>query len=284
MGFQQRVSASEGGSGRSRLQRRLQIVGGLALLLAAGAGLARSAAEFEQRAEALAAAGDKRGAIIELRNALQKDKRRWPAWIRLGELYLEIGDVPAARSALLRGKEQGAPPPELLLPLARTYELLADLESLLALEPPADQDFFTQAELLTIQGRALLQAGRLDEANQRLQAAERLDPTSVPLLQTLASLSMARNSYGTAAKHLRRAKRIAPDSAENWYLGGDLAFKGEKILGYRDICGRTSERGYRPDGFAGLIDPDTGKYHASHDDGYGGQNESVVFTRVACSK
>jgi tetratricopeptide (TPR) repeat protein len=74
-------------------------------------------------------------------------------------------------------------------------------------------------------GREELQAGRLDEARERLERAAGLAPGEAPIHLLLATLFFRRGDLYEARQHVDRALEIAPALAEARELSGDLQYQ-----------------------------------------------------------
>ena len=110
------------------------------------------------------------------------------AWEWLGNVYIERGDLEAARECYQKATERG---PELFRPrhnlaaallyTGRPAEALEQLEILDSIHPPTAPGSKVAVD-------ALMELGRWDEATQRLVEALDRDPGYVPLVETTAQL------------------------------------------------------------------------------------------------
>src|SRR5437899_498125 len=80
----------------------------LATLLVAGCGEGETAADYIKDAQKHRAALQISSAIIDLKNALQKEPKNLTARILLAQYYLDLPDPVAAESELSRAKQDGA--------------------------------------------------------------------------------------------------------------------------------------------------------------------------------
>ena len=113
--------------------------------------------EYVQRAKELQAQGKLESAVIELKNALQKNPKNSEARLRLGEIYTDLGLGEQAELELNRAKELGIDAEALKVPMGHAL-LLRGLYLRVVQEikpgpksPPGDIP-----KLLDIQGRAQL--------------------------------------------------------------------------------------------------------------------------------
>jgi len=201
----------------------------IAVFAAAGAGAGGpggepdlEAARFFERALAREREGDPAGAIIELKNALQREPEMLAAWVELSEIYLSIGDAADAAAAIERADALGADAELTLIPRARAYLLSGELDALLAARAPAGIDPEKAVALAIIQGKALLQAHRLREAAERFERLRATAPRRPEPLWGLAQIAQRSGRLEAARAHLDAAMAMAPDEAETWYLRGNL--------------------------------------------------------------
>ena len=90
-----------------------------------------SDAEFVQRAKELRDEGMVRGAIVELKNALQKNPDNTEArWI-LGQIYLEIGDGADAEVQLLRAIKLGIDRERAIIPVGEALLLQGKFQDII---------------------------------------------------------------------------------------------------------------------------------------------------------
>lgn len=166
---------------------------------------------------------DIKGAIAGLKFALKLDGKLIAAWLKLADIYLEIGSGAAAENALRKAADLGADRKLTEVPLARSYLLQNKLEKLNRIEIPEDLDPSDQARLLVIQGQGLIEADHLDDAESAFDKAYALDRSSVDAFFGHASALMRKGDLDRASAFIRRAIATKPDSAEGWYLSGELA-------------------------------------------------------------
>src|SRR5690606_13495493 len=125
------------------------------------------------------AQGDWQAAIIDVRNVLQRDPESAEAHLMLARLSLQLGDLNGAEGALGRAIARRADPSktseltgELRLMRGQNEELLTQLDGgALALSESAKS---------MLRGRALIAAGRANEAVEEFQQLLAGDPQSVP--------------------------------------------------------------------------------------------------------
>lgn len=183
---------------------------------------ARGAAAYE-RALQLIEKRDTQGALIELKNAVQAAPEYLPAWLELGKVYLDMGYGQLAEGAYERASKLGADASLTLLPRARSYLVQGKIEELLALEAADALSPEDQAALLVLQGNAQLEMGELDDALARFRAAGKRDGKSAAPLWGAAVAKLRKGDLAGAQYQADKAKTLAPELAETWYVRADVA-------------------------------------------------------------
>lgn len=187
-------------------------------------------------ARAQAAAGDLDGA----EQAYQEALKRAPGRVETAAEYAEViwmrrGDLASAQAVLDRAAHAGGPPAPLLLSKAKLYDAAgekekgADLLALAADRMPDDPAIQMAA------GQAALERGRLDEAERRALAAEKLFPDGPGVLNQLAIVYLAQGKADLALAKARKGLEIAPGDQSLWGWAATAA----RALGdplYRELC------------------------------------------------
>jgi putative PEP-CTERM system TPR-repeat lipoprotein len=188
----------------------LVVVAGVAGL--SGCDLFVSADGRVERARADIAGDDYRGAIIELKNALESDPAHVQARLLLAKVSLHLGDARAADKELRRAREAGAAPAQLAELTAETRLALGDAPELLA---QIDSNSLQLAEPLRsiYRGEALLAMSRVDEAATAFEAAQRSAP-QLPA-RALIGLARARAAQRRADEALQLLDTLPADSPEH---------------------------------------------------------------------
>ena len=204
-----------------------------ALLYAAAASVAAPSAmaavnpvassDFYQRALALIDKKDYAGAVILLKNALQADARDLAARVLLGDTYLKLEDGPSAEKELLRARRDGAREPFIVAPLGRAYLLQGKFDLLLQQINTTGHQPDIQAQVYAIRGQAFLAKRLFADSEDAFRAALKLLPDLVDAHVGLARIAIARNTLKVAVAHVNDAVRFNPDSAEAWFVHGEVA-------------------------------------------------------------
>lgn len=176
-----------------------------------------------QRAQDLKQQGKISAALIEARNALQKNPQNAEARSLLGEIYVEQGHGREAEEELKRARELGIHPETLKGPLGnalllqRRYARVMD-----EIKPGPDSSPFNVARILEIRGRAQLGLGRLEEGCALFRQALEQDAQHVPAYWGLALCAATRGSIEQARAELEKARKLEPKNSRTWIRLGDL--------------------------------------------------------------
>ncbi len=178
-----------------------------------------TAAEHLGRAQGYYANQEINAAVIELKNALQKEPGLAEARLLLGRLYLTQGDAASAVKELERaldlGIAAGVVMPDLLrakLGVGRYQEVLGSLESIAPLSP----------ELETIQGNAFLQAGDQEAAQAAFERALAANAAQGDAVLGLARIAWASEDLERAAQLLDQAVELGPEDRQTWLTKAEL--------------------------------------------------------------
>ena len=227
--------------------RGLAVVALLSLVSVAGCGrFGDSAADHLARADELRAKGDAKGSVIELKNALQKEPDNAQARLRIGEAYLQQGDLAGAQKELNHALNAGLL--EATLPLARSYVAAQSWDPLSDLKPAEALPAAVRAEVLALKARGALAGGNLDGAHALVEQARSLDARSAPVMFSEAMLAVGERDQDLGEQKIAAALEVDPNYADALSLRADLAAqKGEMAQAEADYS-RVIE--LRPEGSA----------------------------------
>ncbi|MGZ5260804.1 MAG: tetratricopeptide repeat protein, partial [Burkholderiales bacterium] len=202
-----------------------------AYLTSAAAATPQKAAGFYEDALRRFERQDTPGAIIQLKNALQQDRRMLPAHLLLGKALLKHGDLKGAEAAFEEALNQGVDRSEVVLPLGQIYIAVGRPEFVIDRIQATGLPTALQVEVLSMRGTAYIELGKTRLASQSFEDARALDPKSVtPLIAEipmLLSLDQADRAKAFAAK----AIDIAPNSGAAWNMHASVLHAALDLAG-----------------------------------------------------
>lgn len=158
------------------------------------------------------------GAVIQLKNALQQDRKMLAAHLLLGKALLRDGDLKGAEAAFEEALRQGVNRGEVALPLGQVYLALGRPEAVIERIVAIGLPLALQVEVLTMRGNAYVESGNNRLATQSFEEARALDPKSaspliaeIPMLLTAGQLDRAREKAGKAVE-------LSPNNAYAWNM------------------------------------------------------------------
>lgn len=193
----------------------------LAMLLAGCSG--EKPEQYLSKAQQYYAGGDKKTAVIELKNAIQKNPDYAEARALLGKIYVEQGDGASAEKELRRALQLGSSKDLVLPQLGRALMFQREYQKVLDEIPakpagkPADV-----ARMLVVRGDAQAALKRPDEAKATYEEAKRLDPKLADADRGLAMLALVRQQPDEALRLADEAARNGGQQAEPWVFKAEV--------------------------------------------------------------
>lgn len=185
--------------------------------------------EFYEDALRLFSSKDYRGAIIQLKNALQQDHRNLSARVLLGKSYLRLGNGAAAERQLVFAKSTGADESLTLVPLGRSLLLQGKNKQVLEEIQLANRPPEIKTEVLFLRGQAYLALRQERRAEQSFKEALSINKDHASSTIGMARLLNTVGKYKEAEKFIARAEILAPDDADVWYTKGEINRLQRKI-------------------------------------------------------
>ena len=168
--------------------------------------------------------GDLRAAMLDLKNALNKNPANVEARLALGEVTLATGDSVSAVRELEVARGGGISSDRVRLPLARAYLSSGRLEdSLKLIGTPAPGPH--AAELLATRGVALLALQRLPEARESFELALKGDPRNIEALMGVATVMADAEGLPAALQITDRALQVDANDPRVHILRGQLQLR-----------------------------------------------------------
>jgi putative PEP-CTERM system TPR-repeat lipoprotein len=163
-----------------------------------------------------------REALIQLKNALQRDPQHLPARVLLGETYLKLKDYPSAQRELRAAISAGADEAVVVPLLGQAYFLQRKYREALEAIPVSYSSDSAAAATWEVRGDAYLNLSRADEAERAYAEALRLRPSNSTLVLKRAGALVSLGRIGEAERLTERATSTEPLNPSGWYLKGDL--------------------------------------------------------------
>lgn len=200
---------------------RVLAVATLALPLAAAAD-DKAEAYFKDATEYLAK-GEIKSAVIQLKNALQRDPGHVGARLMLGRLYLATGDGPGAEKEFSRAGELGAKAADWLSGYGQALLLQHRPQEVLdKVSIPDQAQPSVRASLLALRGQASLAIGDTEQAREAFDDALALDGANLQARLGQIRLLARQDKTEDALVRARELSEAHPDNFVLQLITGDL--------------------------------------------------------------
>jgi putative PEP-CTERM system TPR-repeat lipoprotein len=209
--------------GGMRISARFATTIGAALLLASLTGCNRSvsADQLMQEAQQYRQKGEKKAAIIELKNLLQKQPNHVQGRILLGQMYLASNDPLSAEKELRKAVALGAQPSEIATELGKALLLQGQFAKLLE-EFNSDPATPESSDIMLLRANAHLGLAQIAQAQQLFELVLKKNPDLSEALLGLARIAVASSQLGTATQLIGHALDKNPDAIDCLRFNGDL--------------------------------------------------------------
>lgn len=207
--------------------RNTVLSGLLTLALASsliGCGPDLSPAEHIAKAKEQISRADYGAALLELKNAVQKDPKSAEGRWLLAKVALELGQGAEAEKEARKALELGQSKAEVQLLLAKallmqgdTDRLLQETESIYGMPTAMEK-----AAMLGLRGQAMVVNKQFDKAKHVLEEALKIDPNSSTALLGMVALHGSTGQYAEARRLVNQALNKWPKSPEVWSALGDI--------------------------------------------------------------
>jgi len=180
-------------------------------------------AEHVQRAKEFQGKNDIRSAVIELKNALQKNPKNAEARLVLGEIYVNQGLGTEAEKELHLASDLGINSESIKVPLG--FALLQQQEYtrvLKEIEPSENSSKLNTAKILVIRGEAQIATRSPADGCKSIAQALEIDSTYIPAYHGSARCEVLRRHPDGARAELEKAIKLDEKSVRTWALLGDL--------------------------------------------------------------
>jgi len=191
-------------------------------LPAAKADSAEEASEDYEKALEYFHDGQLKAAFIETKNALQSDSRHIGARLLQGRIFLALGNGAAAEDAFVTARRFGASDEISLTLLADAYIMQRKFDEFEETIVPGVHGQNLAAAVHAAHGRALIEQGRLVNADVEFSIAARLAPGLPEALVGQAALHLHHGEVKLATELVDRVTSDSPSFPQGWYLKGEL--------------------------------------------------------------
>lgn len=210
-------------STRTRLDRFSRVILLSGCLFALHASAAQQGTDYYEDALRRFDAQDVKGAIVQLKNALQHDPKLLAAQVLLADAYLITGSAAAAETALEAAAKLGADRSLIMPKMAQALSAQLKYRALLDQISPQGMPPFVAAEILTYRGMAYMALGNFKQADQALREAEQRSPDSVAVKVAQGTLQLRQGNLTGARATADRAVAMAPNDASVWNLKASVS-------------------------------------------------------------
>lgn len=192
---------------------------------ALGTGLAacnqpKPTATLLAEAKAYQEKGDRKAAMIQLKNAVANTPEDAEARFQLGALHLDSGDAVSAEKELRKALSLGTSADRALPLLGRALQ--AQSQPAKVLEEITAENAKASAELLALRGDALLMSQKPDEAKQAFEQALQVKASSSEALAGLARHALFQNDIEAAERYANEAVSKDPNNPDAWLFQANL--------------------------------------------------------------
>lgn len=184
-------------------------------------------------ARRLQAKGDHRGAIIQLKNALEGKPKDQTARFMLAEASLDVGDAPSAEKEALRALELGYNASAANVVVARSLMNQGRFADVLSRTESASK--VGNLELMALRAQAQFSLGKPELAKQGYRDALAKNPGYAPALVGMAVLAVSEQDKQGAGVFIDQAIVSDPNSLEAWRFKGEM-LRSEGKLKEADVC------------------------------------------------
>lgn len=197
----------------------------VALMIAclAGCGDSNDSATLVERARQHLAQGKTQAALIELKNAIQKDPENPDARFALGRLQLTLGEFASAEKELRHAKAAGYHAGRVNALLAQALLGQGEYDRLLK-DIPASGQAAADVPVLVARARAQVATAAFPDAHASLMRALEVAPGDPEALLALAHLALAESKLSRAIEITDQLLRLSPRHRDAW------TFKAQTLL------------------------------------------------------
>jgi putative PEP-CTERM system TPR-repeat lipoprotein len=193
----------------------------LSVAFISGCGKTQSTESLLTEAKQYQQKGDNKAAIIQLKNALQKNPDNIETRYLLGTIYNEVGDPVSAEKELRKAVSLGMDAAKIAPELAKSLYMQNQFPKVLeALKPISAGK--VDASITILQGNTYLRLGKDQEAKEAFENVLKENSNHPEALVGLARHALSSNDFKTAYRYLDQATEKNPSNFGAWLFKGDL--------------------------------------------------------------
>lgn len=166
---------------------------------------------------------DTKGAIVQLKNALQQDSKMLPALVLLGKAYLDSGAPLGAERVLADAERLGADRSQIIAMQVEVYNLLGRNQALLERFSPDGLPPDVKYKVLVTRGYAQIDLGQTRAAIQSLEQARQIAPNNPAALVAQSMAYLRSGNFPDAASMAQLAITKSPGDPSGWNMKGSVA-------------------------------------------------------------
>lgn len=195
----------------------------LSAVVVSGCSKTRSSRDYLNDAQSYHAKGDDKSAVIQLKNALQKDANNGEARFMLGTIYSGSGNLAAAEDELKKALPNVKDKEKVQNALGEVYLGRGEFQKIIdEMNPVSQIKGRALATLLVLRGNAYLGLNKRDAADSSFVEALKADPGFAGAILGQARLAVSENKPDEAMMLVGQALLKEPRNIAAWIMKGDL--------------------------------------------------------------
>lgn len=207
-------------------RNKLRYLGGavlaVALVAASGCSKTETSQKLTEEARAYQQKGDNKAAVIQLKNALQKNPENGEARYLLGLIYNDLGNAASAEKELRKALQLKIDKARVLPDLGKALLAQGEFQKILDEILPGTALKDQAGAILVLRGNALLALGRQDESKALFDETLKADPGHAEAYLGMARLALVKRNIAEAVTQTDLALAKAPRNVDAWLMKGDL--------------------------------------------------------------
>lgn len=165
---------------------------------------------------------DPAGAVIQLKNAIQRDRTMLAAQVLLGKALLMEGDPIGAEVAFDEALRQGVDRSEVILPFGQSLLMQGKFDAVIARLEPGGLAAGLRRDVLILRAKAYAEKGSGLLAEKALEEAAALDPKSARVRAAQGALMLRQGRVEQAVRLGDEAMALGKDEPATWELRASI--------------------------------------------------------------